>query len=886
MRRLGSMRCLGWVCVLHAVCMGAACAEEGAASKPATLTIEQTKVGNLFVGDEPAAFVIRAATNQAAWQVRDFWGRTMQQGTLPIENGAGRLVLTLPARGYFALAISAGTERIETTLAVFSPFDVKSVKESPFGVQTHFAQGDPPEVMEVVAIGGIKSIRDELYWSTVESKKGEYAFMPAYWYMEYARRAGIRPLICLSYANRFYDDNNAPVSPEGLQAYADYGLAVVDTYGPILEGVEVWNEYNCGVGTRKTGNKPDTYLPMLQRTYRTIKAKHPEACVVGVGMSCLIWSWIDRLLGLGALADMDGLSVHPYRWDRWNETPETLDRDMDELRNIIERHNKTGRRVPIWSTEVSWPSMPKWSITGEKQAEYLVRCYAVLWSKGVPKNYWYKLVCDLDDGIDSEFGIVRHWADPRGRLTPKPAFVALGVMTRHLSDWTFVEREKTSPGVWSLRFAQGDELQRVMWALQPTQVTIAVDGPIVITDMMGDSQTVQGENGEIPLTLNGTPIYVTGAVQSIRDEAKFSMTTRQRIAVGDPIALTCLAGAGVCDAVEIEGRTTVIAGDGAAKTIELGQATTAGTRTIVYRLRSRDRVAGYGSVTIEVMAGVELRSAQIKEKGSLEAVIVNHSVDRAVTLKSVRWTIGEQQGEAAVERTIKAASSAPIAVAIPVLEFYHIAPATLRFEFVGGSVIELARSVSFSPCMKQSGPAGDPLRFIDLAKFATVKVKDYGGPADVSGRVWLGWDETNFYMTAETDDDRFHQAYPTEAFWEGDSIQFGVASDTDTRYEFGVALTDKGVHAECPAYPPATNPDSVVAGARFSVQRDGTTVVYRCVIPWSQIPPIRPANGTMLFSILVNDNDGGGRKGWIEWGGGIGDSKSVERYQTCTFVGE
>jgi hypothetical protein len=362
--------------------------------------------------------------------------------------------------------------------------------------------------------------------------------------------------------------------------------------------------------------------------------------------------------------------------------------------------------------------------------------------------------------------------------------------------------------------------------------------------------------------------------------------TRQSIAVGDPIVLTCRAEPGVCAAVEIEGRTTLIDGHGAVKTIELGRATTAGTRTIVYRLRLKDRVVGYGSVTIQVMSGVELRSAEIKKKGSLDAVIVNHSVDRDVTLKSVQWTIGEQKGEAVTQRTIKAASSESMAIAIPAMEFYRIAPATLNFEFVGGSAIDLARSVSFSPCMKQTGPACDPLHFIDLAKFATVKVNSYDGPTDISGQVWLGWDQANFILTAKIEDNRFYQGYPTEAIWEGDSIQFGVASDTDTRYEFGVALTDKGVHAECPAYPAATNPDSVVAGAKFTANRQGTTVVYRCVIPWSQIPPIRPSNGTMLISILVNDNDGAGRKGWLEWAGGIGDSKSVERYQTCTFVGE
>jgi hypothetical protein len=37
-------------------------------------------------------------------------------------------------------------------------------------------------------------------------------------------------------------------------------------------------------------------------------------------------------------------------------------------------------------------------------------------------------------------------------------------------------------------------------------------------------------------------------------------------------------------------------------------------------------------------------------------------------------------------------------------------------------------------------------------------------------------------------------------------------------------------------------------------------------------------------SFLVNDNDGEGRKGWIEWGGGIGEEKAPSKFRPCRFV--
>ncbi|MGN0178996.1 MAG: hypothetical protein ACI4DY_06090, partial [Monoglobaceae bacterium] len=34
----------------------------------------------------------------------------------------------------------------------------------------------------------------------------------------------------------------------------------------------------------------------------------------------------------------------------------------------------------------------------------------------------------------------------------------------------------------------------------------------------------------------------------------------------------------------------------------------------------------------------------------------------------------------------------------------------------------------------------------------------------------------------------------------------------------------------------------------------------------------------LIFSILVNDNDGTGRRGWMEYGGGIGGVKDTSKF--------
>ena len=858
-------------------------AAENASVPAASLKIVETKIGNIFIEGEPVTFQVQTSAQTAGWSVSDFWGRTILKGNLPIVNGVGNLTLPLKQRGYFQVNITAGSTAVQTSLAVLTPFDIKKVSDSPFGICTHFSQGFPPEVMTMVALAGIKSIRDELYWSNVETEKGKYNFS-AYWYMDLARRTGIKPMVGLTYGNPLYDNGNAPYTLEGRQAYANYGRAVATTFSDILDGVEIWNEYNCGFNTGKTGNNNDTYYQMLKTAYETIKAARPETKVVGVAMSCLTWEWLERLLKLDSLKDMDALSVHPYRWDRWNElAPESLDKDMIQLKELIKKYNLTKQTVPVWSTEVSWPSIPKWQIDPKKQADYIVRTYAVLLGQGIEKNYWYQICCTLDDGQESQFGILRHWDDPRGKLTPKPAYVSFAVMTRQLTGWTFVSRDTVAPSVWSLQFKKGEDRLRVIWATSPSAVTITADRPLIVTDMMGNDQILQAK-GEMWLMLDGSPIYLKGQVKSIRSGSKVSIVTRRKVACGDPVEIKVTADPAISGILEIEGTEYPVDGKAGQKIIKLSGEQIPQTHTYLHRIKIAGSVVGVGSMAVQIMDPLELKSASVKKKDLLEFSFENHATIQDMTLSCVEWEIAGRKGKVQPNLLLKAGSIQTVTIQIPELVPYQITPVKVHFTFDRDRSIDYSRDISYSLCTKMKSPNETNSLPIDLEKVGSVQIQGYGGRNDLSGRVWLGWDDTHFYLTAKIEDNKFYQKYPNEESWRGDGIQFGVAMDADNRYEFGVVMTSQGPHTECSLAPIAVNPDTVISDSKFTVTHEGNVLIYRVAIPWSVLSPIKPANGSFLFSFLANDNDSGTRKGWIEWASGIGSGKDIDLYQRCRFV--
>jgi hypothetical protein len=60
--------------------------------------------------------------------------------------------------------------------------------------------------------------------------------------------------------------------------------------------------------------------------------------------------------------------------------------------------------------------------------------------------------------------------------------------------------------------------------------------------------------------------------------------------------------------------------------------------------------------------------------------------------------------------------------------------------------------------------------------------------------------------------------------------------------------------------------------------------VYELALPWSKLAPSEAGDGMLSLSMLVNDNDGAGRKGYVEWGSGIGGSKDAALFKAADLA--
>ncbi|MFG1805648.1 glycoside hydrolase family 3 C-terminal domain-containing protein [Streptomyces sp. NPDC049040] len=295
--------------------------------------------------------------------------------------------------------------------------------------------------------------------------------------------------------------------------------------------------------------------------------------------------------------------------------------------------------------------------------------------------------------------------------------------------------------------------------------------------------------------------------------------------------------------------------------------------------------------------------------GSLHVVVDNPS-DTPTAVTGVRWKLGSQSGTQPVDVTIAPQGSATVDVPVTGIDFAKAYPFTVTSVISGDLSSEpFSGHVTFLPVVNKSlgtswtlgqvkdGPSVDLATTADGTWSSLDGSQPYGGPSDLSGKVWLDWDSANLYITADLTDDVFSEPATGADIWQGDCLQFAATSgvpgssaaastaSVNGHYEYGAALTP--AEAQLYRWIAPTEGSGQVTNASVHVTRDGAThtTLYELALPWSDLTSVQPtANTVFSFALDVNDKDNGVRKGYTQWGDGIGSSKDVAGFDMAQLM--
>ncbi|RCX21446.1 acetyl esterase/lipase [Fontibacillus phaseoli] len=184
---------------------------------------------------------------------------------------------------------------------------------------------------------------------------------------------------------------------------------------------------------------------------------------------------------------------------------------------------------------------------------------------------------------------------------------------------------------------------------------------------------------------------------------------------------------------------------------------------------------------------------------------------------------------------------------------------------------------------------GELKEWKDCAVFdvGDVKMKDWNGEDDASATGFLCWDPANLYLALEVTDDKHVQSSSGSEIWNGDGIQFaiGIANadggNPPEYHEFGLAMDDEGQLTKWRWLTPPGFSIQDFFETELAIHRKNQITVYEVAIPWDELilnkALVRPGM-KLKFSLLLNDNDGDGRKGWLEFNSGIGTAKDIHAF--------
>ena len=840
------------------------------------------------VADAAKAVTLHRLTGAAEWTVYDFWQHPVARGAL--KSGESTLTLPLAEPGYYRLVVRSGQETAETGIAVVAPPPALR-KDSPFGINSHFAQGWETSLIPLIRAAGFSWIRDGLEWQSVEPRKGEFDFN-----FEVAKRVlkaseALHVVYCLSYGNQYYDQRSAPVTPDGIAGWKRFVGATAGAF-PAVDTFETWNEYNCGFNMfDKVRPTAENYMLLLKATRAQLKQSRPQAELMGCSATTLPFEWLEEVFALGGLDYMDSVSVHPYRWGEWQRMPETLYPDLLRLRQLVDKYAK-GRHVPIHTTELGWPVDWKYRISEAKQAAYIVRTYANLQRAGVDKVLWY---CFMKPPQDPELFAIGELILPEWNYTPRPGYAAIAAMTHAVGDLDYAGEVAVPAPALCMKYQKGGRTVHLLWNPETKPVTLAVASgrPVTLTDLMGGRHVLTPVDGRVQLVLAQMPVYLEGEIGAVSlSTAVTASPAAMQTAVNTPFRFRLDGEAGF--SLAVDGREYA-----AGQSVLLEGNDSIGSRNAIGDFRRGGVTCGFFCLSYDVLtqlslAGVQLLPAQQQIRVDIDNIL-------PLQFQKITGFAGTFAGAPLPAPTLDRLAITPVTTLL--LPFrkevkpYDLKPLVLRFDFSSHPSLSHEGMLGNNPCFYRKditidGEVGEWRNqpCIDLraqGKYVPAFGEPDPGPQNFNGKVWVAWDDNRFYLAAEITDPTHHQVFPV---WQGDSLQVGIGklfpADSDTSIEAEISFSSQ--NGDCWVFPGRT-PLGFDGGAirQYSEPRmkhTGNRSTYEVAIPWDKIRFIGPGDGAFRFSILVNNNNGTGRLGWLEWGSGIGSGKDPALYPVMTFV--
>ncbi len=288
------------------------------------------------------------------------------------------------------------------------------VPKPDIGVQGQFIGPDGDLGIKLAANLGVKWIKQQIDWNSVEYARGLYQWGELDHLVSVAQQHGLKIMFSVARAPGF--SRPEPVEEDGppsdFSIFRDFMHALSTRYQGRVAAYELWNEPNLKREWRGFALSADKFVELVKAGAEGVRAGDAEAIIISgapavTGIDDGVEAIDDRrffreMVKAGVADAVDAIGVHPYGAAN---PPDERAADPTHLRSNYNNHpsfffldtiedyhailGAANIDKPLWVTEFGWPSIERFGqvdtsgweyardVTEADQAAYLLRAIAL-----------------------------------------------------------------------------------------------------------------------------------------------------------------------------------------------------------------------------------------------------------------------------------------------------------------------------------------------------------------------------------------------------------------------------------------------------------------------------------------------------------------------------
>ncbi|MBO4898377.1 MAG: hypothetical protein J5590_08790 [Clostridia bacterium] len=705
----------------------------------------------------------------------------------------------------------------------------------------------------------------------------------------------------------------------------------IQNFNPSLEPPEVYAEVLKAVYTEVKKVNPDALIIGLDTAGMPNEKASPS-----------VYDWVKRVFAAGAYDYLDAVSGHYYDFGKEGVDEVQLIKSAQTLREIMSEY---GPPKPIIISEIGASTATvEGSTSPLDQPGALALYYGVLRAYGLADRMTYYCFYDRADDSDPEasWGSLYCWqydynTNPEAKRVAngaKPAYLAMAAMNNFVGATADFEQVIEKDRTYAMKYYNKKMGSRVVTAI--AGYTGEQEGKSVcynfgtnhieVYDMYGNKVSdLSSDNGTYTFYVNRQPIYIVGDINNFElaeeGSAIVSSDKGEKSSIaGDIVEFTytkttdeeLTISCDLPDTAELVEQPMFIGNTAKIRIRILRNEGDVRFKVNVFSASGALVYSQNHKIVLGDPVNVEITSGQfIHNSNHWRAEVKVKSLCDSLTMTgSVNITAPEEMLPTAIERNFVLAPGQEIVFYYPIPEktIQNVMNVTAVVNCDNGEVITKDAALDFTSAAYTSNPPKID-GIIEQGEWNSVwvgadtkkdvmQITDWRGPKDLSFGGAIEWDENNLYLAAVVTDD-YHSVIYTPSgpknMWRGDGIQLGIDDHAEINNMDKVRFTEIAI-GDLPgegdtvvryksAYELPVN--VYVDKAKLAIKRMDGYTVYELAIPWTELfydGYVPDPDKAYHFSLMANDNDGNGRRGWIEYCSGIGTHKDVTLFGTMNLL--